>query len=86
MACPLLMEAVFLAKVKTMVRNYIWENNPMGNTRVKVGWNSAILPNALGGVKIFDPFAQASALLTKMIPRGLEPGREPWKVLLQHRV
>jgi hypothetical protein len=49
----------------------------MGNPRAKVGWDSAILPNIQGGVKIFDPFAQASALLAKMITRGLEPGPKP---------
>jgi hypothetical protein len=45
-----------------------------------------VLPTVLGGIKVFDPYAQASALLAKMITRGLEPGPEPWKVLLQYRI
>jgi hypothetical protein len=31
----------------------------------------------LGGIKVFDPYAQTSALPAKMITRGLQPGPKP---------
>jgi hypothetical protein len=70
-----------------MVRNFIW-NGHAGETykTARVAWDSAVLPTGLGGIKIFDPYAQASALLAKMVTSGLEPGPEPWKVLLQYRI
>ncbi|MCO5573785.1 hypothetical protein L7F22_027559 [Adiantum nelumboides] len=36
-----------------------------------------------GGLGIVDPEIQSRALLTKLIVRGLFPGNEPWKMLLQ---
>lgn len=75
-----------LHKARALVRNFIWGGDSNKNSRARVRWDSAVLPMIHRGIKIFDPFAQASALLAKMIPRGLEPGPEPWKVLLQHRV
>ena len=75
-----------LKKAKALVRNYIWSGNPDKKCRARVAWDSAILPVTHGGIKVFDPEAQANALLAKMIIRGLAPGNEPWKALLQHRV
>lgn len=75
-----------LHKARAMVRNFIWGGDASKNSRARVRWDSAILPIAHGGIKIFDPYAQASALLAKLISRGLEPGPEPWKVLLRHKV
>jgi len=73
-----------LKKVKALIRNYIWSGNLKKKCRARVAWDSTILPIFHGGIKIFDPEVQAKALLAKMVVRGLTPGSEPWKVLLQH--
>ena len=51
-----------------------------------MAWASAILSTTHGGIKNFDPCAQAQALLAKMVVRGLLPRPEPWKYLIQHKI
>ena len=43
-------------------------------------------PHSKGGVKIIDPQWQASALLVKLLVRGMSFGYEPWKALVRYRV
>jgi hypothetical protein len=69
-----------------MVRNYIWGAKIGKSTRAKVRWNLVIQPIAARGLKILDPTIQASALLTKLIVRGLKPGWEPWKTFVRFHV
>jgi hypothetical protein len=59
-----------------MVRNFIW-GGKASNTRAKVKWDFLTLPLSSGGLRIIDPKAQSEALLTKLLMRGLAPGREP---------
>ena len=72
--------------VKATVRNYIWSGKRESNTRARVKWATAVLPIVRGGVKILDPLWQTSALLVKLLIRGLSVGYEPWKTLVRHRV
>jgi hypothetical protein len=46
----------------------------------------AVLPIVRGGIKVLDPQWQASALLIKLLTRGLSVGYEPWKTLVRYRV
>lgn len=73
-------------QVRAMLRNYIWGGRTAGQPRAKVAWQQAILPLDKGGLKILDPGLQASALLVKLLVRGLTPGWEPWKDFILHRV
>lgn len=75
-----------LLKLRTFVRNFIWGGTPDKSVWAKVAWDTAIIPTIKGGLKIFDPLAQARALMAKMLTRGLAPGSEPWKTLIQHRL
>ena len=72
--------------VRATVRNYIWSGKRESNTRARVKWATAILPIVRGGVKILDPQWQTSAILVKLLVRGLSVGYEPWKTLVRHRV
>lgn len=54
--------------------------------RARVKWATAVLPIVRGGVKIMDPNWQASALLVKLLVRGMSVGYEPWKALVRYRV
>jgi hypothetical protein len=72
--------------VKATVRNYIWSGKRESNTRARVKWATAVLPIVRGGVKILDPQWQTSALLIKLLIRGMSVGYEPWKTLVRHRV
>ena len=75
-----------LKLARAMVRNYIWSGKGDYNTSARVKWDTAVLPIVRGGVKILDPQWQTSALLVKLLIRGLSPGYEPWKVLVRFRV
>ena len=70
---------------KATVRNYIWSGKKESNARAKVRWDAVVLP-IVRGVKILDPKWQASALLIKLLVRGLTVGYEPWKSLVRFRV
>ena len=72
--------------VRATVRNYIWSGKRESNTRARVKWATAVLPIIRGGVKILDPLWQTSALLVKILIRGMSIGYEPWKTLVRHRV
>ena len=71
---------------RATVRNYIWSGKATSKARAKVRWDTAVLPIVRGGIKILDPQWQASALLIKLLIRGLTVGYEPWKSLVQYRV
>jgi hypothetical protein len=75
-----------LLRVRTLVRNFIWGGNPNRRVRVQVAWDTAIIPTVKGGLKIFDPYAHAKALLAKMLSRVMAPGDEPWKTFIRNRV
>ncbi|MCO5568565.1 hypothetical protein L7F22_022264 [Adiantum nelumboides] len=53
------------------------------DTRARVRWSTVIIPTSYGGLGIIDPEMHSRALLTKLIVKGLFPGNEPWKMLLQ---
>ena len=71
---------------KATVRNYIWSGKKVSCARARVKWDTAVLPIVRGGIKILDPQWQASALLIKLLLRGLSVGYEPWKALVRYRV
>ena len=75
-----------LKLARAAVRNYIWSGKRDSRARARVRWNTAVLPIVRGGVKILDPEWQASALLVKLLIRGMAVGYEPWKSLVRHRV
>jgi hypothetical protein len=77
-------QAIRLAKAT--VKNYIWSGKKESCARAKVRWDTAVLPIVRGGVKILDPQWQASALLIKLLLRGLSVGYKPWKTLVRFRV
>lgn len=75
-----------LKLARAAVRNYVWSGKRDTRARARVKWSTTVLPIIRGGVKILDPEWQASALLVKLLIRGLSVGYEPWKTLVQHRV
>ena len=75
-----------LKLVRATVRNYIWSGKKESFARARVKWATAVLPIVRDGVKILDPQWQASALLVKLLVRGMTPGYEPWKSLVRYRV
>ena len=72
--------------VSATVRNYIWSSQKESFARARVKWATSVLPIVRGGVKIIDPQWQASALLVKLLVRGMSPGYEPWKTLVRYRI
>jgi hypothetical protein len=75
-----------LKLARAAVRNYVWSGRLDSRARARVKWSTAVLPIVRGGVKILDPEWQASALLVKLLIRGMSTGYEPWKTLVRHRV
>ena len=75
-----------LKVARATVRNYIWSGKKESRARARVKWDTAVLPIVRGGIKILDPQWQASALLIKLLIRGLSVGYEPWKALVRYRV
>ena len=75
-----------LKLARATVRNYIWSGRRESCARARVKWATAVLPIVRGGIKILDPQWQASALLVKLLLRGMTAGYEPWKVLVRYRV
>ena len=75
-----------LKQARALVRNYMWPGRKESRTRARVKWDTAVLPIVRGGIKILDPQWQTSALLVKLLMRGLSVGYEPWKVLVRYRV
>ena len=84
-SCTDLSSAV-LKLARAMVRHYIWSGKGDAGTRARVKWDMAVLSIVRGGIKILDPQWQTSALLVKLLIRGLSVGYEPWKVLVRYRV
>jgi hypothetical protein len=72
------------SQVRGVVRNFIWIGKAT-NARVKVKWETLVLPTSQGGFGIIDPKTQSEALFAKLLIRGLAPGGEPWKELLRHK-
>lgn len=56
-----------------LIRNFIWGGTPDKRVRARVAWDTAIIPTVKGGLKIFDPYAQARALMAKILIRALIP-------------
>ena len=75
-----------LKLARKTVRNYIWSGKEESCARARVKWATAVLPIVRGGIKIMDPQWQASALLVKLLTRGMTVGYEPWKALVRYRV
>jgi hypothetical protein len=73
-------------KMNFFIRNYVWLSQVDREARAKVAWGITILPLVNVGIKILDLEAQTTALLTKILVRGLTPRPEHWKVLLCHWV
>ena len=71
---------------RAAVRNYMWSGKRDARARARVKWSTTVLPIVHGGVKILDPEWQASALLVKLLIRGMSVGYEPWKALVRYRV
>ena len=69
-----------------LLRNFLWGSIDFKNVRSKVAWKTIIAPTSQGGLGLVDPLMQCKALLAKFIVRGLLPGNEPWKMLLQLRM
>ena len=70
--------------------NRIFEHNRRENgerkCRAKVAWDSLILPQNMGGLKLLDPELQIHALLAKLFIRGLMPETAPWRTLIKYRM
>ena len=75
-----------LKLARAAVRNYVWSGKRDTRARARVKWSTTVLPIVRGGVKLLDPEWQASALLVKLLIRGLSVGYEPWKTLVRYRV
>ena len=75
-----------LKLARTAVMNYMWSGKLDTRARARVKWSTAVLPIVRGGVKILDPEWQTSALLVKLLIRGMSVGYEPWKTLVRYRV
>jgi hypothetical protein len=73
-------------QTKVALRNYIWGAKNGHTTHSKIKWDIITKPTVQGRVKIIDPTLQASALLTKILVRGLQLGYEPWKAYIRHKV
>ncbi|MCO5571416.1 hypothetical protein L7F22_025156 [Adiantum nelumboides] len=70
--------------MRQLIRNFLFGGlDGTHDTRARVCWSTIIMPTSQGGLGIIDPDMQSRALLTKLIVRGLFPGNEPWKILLQ---
>lgn len=54
--------------------------------KTPVKWDTSVLPVVRGELKKLDPQWQTSAMLVKLLIRGLTVGYEPWKVLVKYRV
>ncbi len=48
-------------------------------------WDTLVFPTTQGGLRVTDPKSQSEVLLAKLLVRGLAPGGEPWKELVQHK-
>jgi hypothetical protein len=56
-----------VAKVVSLIRNYIWSSEDGSRLcPAKVAWSSLILLKSCGGIKLIDPELQMKALLTKL--------------------
>ncbi|MCO5587740.1 hypothetical protein L7F22_041692 [Adiantum nelumboides] len=70
--------------LRQLIRNFLYGGSDgTHDTRARVRWSIVIMPTSQGGLGIIHPEMQSHALLTKLIVRGLFPGNEPWKMLLQ---
>ena len=76
--CANLVPSTFF-KARTMMQNFISTGNPSHIAQVQVVWASVALSQMEGGIKVFNSYSQASALLGKLVARGLSLGMEPWR-------
>ena len=84
MYCALVTTSAF-KQIRGIIRNYLWGAKTDKHTRAKVIWAITVQPLTSGGLKVLDLAMLASALLTKLLVRGLSPGHAPWKTIVQHR-
>jgi hypothetical protein len=70
-------------QVRALIRNFIWGGKE-APTCAKVKWDTLALLTSQGGLGVTNPKSQSKALLAKLLIRGLAPGGEPWKELMQH--
>ena len=64
----------------------MWSGKFESRAKARVKWSTAVQPIVRGGVKILDPEWQTSALLVKLLIRGMAVRYEPWKTLVRYRV
>ncbi|MCO5552845.1 hypothetical protein L7F22_006363 [Adiantum nelumboides] len=82
-SCWTLHSGVML-QLRCLIRNFLFGGSDGTlDTRARVRWSTVILPTSQGSLGIIDREMESRALLTKLIVRGLFPGNEPWKMLLQ---
>ncbi|MCO5559779.1 hypothetical protein L7F22_013383 [Adiantum nelumboides] len=73
-----------MRQLRQLIKNFLYGGSDgTHDTRARVCWSTVIMQTSQGGLGIIDPEMQSRALLTKLIVRGLFPGNEPWKMLLQ---
>ena len=68
-----------------LVRNYIRSGKEDHASQGKVVWPILTSPKLRGGLGLIDPLSQSKALLAKFVVRGLQPGKDYWKMLLRLR-
>ena len=66
--------------------NLLWSGGEGAFARAKVAWSTLTLPKSKGGLGLIDPENQSKAMLAKLLVRGLLPGNETWKMILQSRI
>jgi hypothetical protein len=74
-----------ITQITGVIQNFIWGGKD-APARAKVKWETLTLPAAQGGLGIIDPNVQSEALPAKLLVRGLAPGGEPWKEIIQNKV
>jgi len=75
-----------LAKVKGLVKNFLWARESDKEAKAQVRWDTIIQQMSKGGIKVLDPQLQANALLAKILIRGLSPSWVPWKTFIRHKI
>lgn len=74
-----------LRTIRGKLRNYLWAGTEE-NARVRVRWDDCCAAKTHGGLGLIDPDDALSALLSKWVIKGLEPGSSPLHILLRHRL
>ena len=72
-----------VGQIQRLIRNFLWSGGEGAFARAKVAWSTLTLPKSKGGLGLIDPENQSKAMLAKLLVRGLLPGNETWKMILQ---